>query len=288
MGDDQTVIKEKVVWFSEYRKYEEARKSVNDAMMGLLAGAGLAAHLLKSNEVVPGTRLAKIFPEVAHINRLNITNEKAIQIINTADTHLGAMSVPYALALHEDFITICLNIAVESKLCNNRKVRSANSSTQHSILEEACGFQFNSDDKIRLNTIRLMRNKLIHAGGIVDSGLVNDIQTWPVSVENEWVKITGRSPKQLKINNKLEFGQGEMILTLAVTKTLARQANVMLAKSVDRDLWADRFISDLANGRRSILTPLEFAKKAPRFRDFHYRALNLTDQEIEAARQRST
>src|SRR5215475_4717105 len=90
----------KEVRFAEYRRYEARRVEVRNAMMALLAGAGMASHLL---QLTRGSRhlLPEGFPRVPHIGRFNLRTEVARQILDAADTHLGAMSVPYGLAGRE-------------------------------------------------------------------------------------------------------------------------------------------------------------------------------------------
>src|SRR4051812_37082257 len=87
------------VRFREYREYEERRIEASDAMMALLAGAQLASHMLRLNEG-SDRLLPEVFPRVTHIRRFNLTSERARAILDTADQHLSALSVPYALAIH--------------------------------------------------------------------------------------------------------------------------------------------------------------------------------------------
>lgn len=64
-------------------------------MPALLAGAQLASHLLVLTEG-SDRLLPEVYPRVPHIGRFNLTSDAARRILDSADTHLGAMSVPYA------------------------------------------------------------------------------------------------------------------------------------------------------------------------------------------------
>jgi hypothetical protein len=88
------------VQFPAYREYEAQRKEVNNSIMALLAGAGLAGNTL---QLTQGSvrLLPEIFPAVPHIGRFNLTSEAATALLASADSHLSAMSVPYVLSLHE-------------------------------------------------------------------------------------------------------------------------------------------------------------------------------------------
>jgi hypothetical protein len=97
--------------FAQYRRYEARRVAASNAMMALLAGAGMASHLL---QLTRGSQylLPEVFPQVPPIGRLNLRSELAHQILDAADVHLGAMSIPYALAIHDDFLRECIHTAL--------------------------------------------------------------------------------------------------------------------------------------------------------------------------------
>ena len=76
-------------------------------MMGLLAGSCIAEHFLSLTEGCEHL-LPTIFPPVDHIKRFNLTSGKAREVLQNADTYLGTMAVPYALAIHEDFLRTCV------------------------------------------------------------------------------------------------------------------------------------------------------------------------------------
>jgi hypothetical protein len=96
-----------VVRFRAYRRYEALRVEVSNALMGLLAGAQLSNHLLQLNRG-SDRLLPEVYPNVPHIRRFNLTAEAASDILAEADVHLGAMSIAYVLALHEDSLKTCL------------------------------------------------------------------------------------------------------------------------------------------------------------------------------------
>ena len=114
----------KEVRFAEYRRYEARRVEASNAMMALLAGAGMASHLL---QLTHGSRhlLPEVFPQVPHIGRFNLRTEVARQILDAADTHLGAMSIPYALALHDDFLRGCIALLAIAGKCTAKEVTAA-------------------------------------------------------------------------------------------------------------------------------------------------------------------
>jgi len=99
-----------VVNFPAFRLHEAARKEANNAIMGLLVGSQMAAHFL-SLTAGSAHLLPSMFPAVSHVGRFNLTSDRAREVLVRADTHLGTMAVPYALAIHEQFLRACTRLA---------------------------------------------------------------------------------------------------------------------------------------------------------------------------------
>jgi hypothetical protein len=78
-------------------------------MMALLAGSRLAAHTL---QLTAGSLrlLPEMFPAVPDIRMFNLRTEVARELLLDADSHLGAVAVPYALAVHEDFMISVIEV----------------------------------------------------------------------------------------------------------------------------------------------------------------------------------
>jgi len=274
------------VRFAQYRRYEAKRIDASNAMMALLAGAGMASHLL---QLTRGSKhlLPEVFPQVPHIGRFNLRSELAREILDAADIHLGAMAIPYALAIHEDFLRVCIELLVTARACTAKQAGQANSlATKHPLIAQSTGGAFNADSLGQLTTLRLMRNCMIHNGGRVDQQLVNNLTTWTSSVETGWVRLTGDSPRQLSLGAQLSFGHGEMILALAVTKVLAREANQLLQPALPRRQWTDMLIEDLVESDTNVLRAPDFRRRARGLAKFHYAPLQLSDGELEKGRLR--
>lgn len=271
--------------FPEYREYERHRIDASNAMMALLAGAQLASHLLQLTEG-SDRLLPEVFPRVQHIGRFNLTSEDARRILNAADVHLGAMSVPYALAIHEDFLKTCLQLLERAGLVGTGVADRLKLADQHGEVEKATGGRFGSDSLAQLAILRRMRNCTIHSGGRADRSLVNAFVSWSASAEAEWVRLAGRNPRHLRLGDRVEFGHGELILALAVTKTLGREANLLLQPALPRDQWADVVVNDVLTDDPHALTRPNAHRRLRGLARFHYQRLALTDAELQAAASR--
>ncbi len=185
------------VRFAQYRRYEARRVEASNAMMALLAGAGMASHLL---QLTRGSKhlLPEVFPQVPHIGRFNLRSELASEILDAADVHLGAMSIPYALAIHDDFLRDCIDLLVVAQVCTGQAAQVP-LAAKHPLIAQATRGVFNVDSLGQLTTIRLMRNCMIHEGGRADRTLLNDLASWTPSIEAGWVKLTGNNPRQMRL-----------------------------------------------------------------------------------------
>lgn len=275
-----------LVRFGAYRQYEQTRTEASNAVMGLLAGAQMAAHML---QLTDGSErlLPEIFPRVAHIRRFNLKSAAAQDILTAAETHLGAMAVPYALAIHEDYLKTCLTLLVRAGMNLTQSPDKLKLANQHEAIEQVTGKSFTPSSLQQVHTLRHMRNCTIHSGGRVSDRLLHCLDAWRTDTEPGWVRLTGRSPRGLQRDDIVEFGHGEVLIALAATKTLAREANRFLQHTLPRSLWADLVVEDLLEQNPLALRGPDALRRARGYARHHYKPLALTEAEIAAALARA-
>jgi hypothetical protein len=270
------------VRFLEYRQYEQTRVEVNNAMMALLAGAEIASHFL---QLTDGSErlLPEIFPNVPHVGRFNLTSASARDMLSAADSHLAAMSVPYVLAIHEDYLKNCILLLERAGVSVKGTAKRAKLFNAHDLIESDTGQKFNQLSLHQINTIRLMRNCLVHAGSRVSPELVKQLVTMSPAVEAAWLRVAGRSPSRLKLGDIVDFGFGEVLVALAATKELAREANVIMQLKLPSAIWADLLIEDMAATAPKNLNGSEAVRKLLGKARFEYAAISLSEQEVRDA-----
>lgn len=251
-------------------------------MMGLLAGAQLASHLLKltegSNHLLP-----EVFPQVEHIGRFNLTTMEAAEILISADRHLGAMSVPYSLALHEDYLKTCLGLLHRAELCPVGTVTNTKLAAQHGKISEISNGEFDASSLAQLDALRLMRNCMIHDGARANQRLATTVGAWDESTEEAWRRVAP-SLRGIQEGQEIRFGHQHLILTLAVTKSLSREANVLIQNVIPRNVWADVIVEDVVEQNGGVLPLIpERLRKVRGTARFHYGALKLSSGELETA-----
>jgi hypothetical protein len=263
-----------VVNFPAFRQHEAARKEANSAIMGLLVGAQMSAHFLSLTQ---GSRqlLPTIFPAVSHVGRFNLTPDSARAVLLRADTHLGTMAVPYALAIHEDFLRSCLRML-------NVHARPAASGLHAAIAKRAEG-TFDHNAIAQFHVLRELRNIAIHSGGLVDKRVLRRITRLPPDAEADWRRIAGRSPGTLSVGDRVTLGVGELFLTLSATKHLARQANRMLVPALPSRRWAELIIADFRDNGPSNAPVAVLRRKLAGWRRFHYPAVEVDETDLLAA-----
>lgn len=246
----------------------------------------MAAHFLGLTE---GSKhmLPSIFPAVSHVGRFNLTPDAARDVLLNAETHLGMMAVPYAMSLHEDLMRSCI------KLADGAPPRSA--SELHQELTDLCGTRaaFHPDSLAQFHVLRELRNAVIHEGGnLTGSGsgrLVGDrvlarAAELSASADRNWKQFAGRSPKHLKLGDKVNFGTGEMFLALAVTKSLAAQANAILADALPPEKWAKVLVTDFLTNepKARVGNADQVRRKLFGWRRFHYKTAEVPDDVLLA------
>ncbi|MFC8247478.1 hypothetical protein [Streptomyces chartreusis] len=276
-----------IVHFPEYRAYEQDRIRASDAMMALLAGSRLAENTLRLTD--GSTRLLpEIFPAVPHIRRMNLTTASARTLLANAEQHLSAMAVPYALAIHEDFVQTCFGLLIKAGQMTTREASDTNASSMHRAFEQKVGRQLPRESLEQFHLIRKMRNAVIHAGGKPNQGLVNASNNLSSSALAQWMKVAGEHPAtRITLGVPVTFSHGELILTLAVTKRLAQEMNFSLRDSLPHAVWADVALEDFATEHPQLNHISQRKRKLTGFIRTYYQALNLTEAEVASAIQRA-
>ncbi|GGL98814.1 hypothetical protein GCM10010129_48150 [Streptomyces fumigatiscleroticus] len=269
----------KYVFFPEFRDHDSTRIEVNSAIMGLLAGSHMAAHLLKLTEGSDHL-LAEVFPRIPHIKRFNLTTSVANGILQSAESHLGAMAVPYVLGAHEDYMKACLRL-VEKHTSVNLGANNVKSANQHEKLQDNSASKFSADTLDQFHLVRKMRNCTIHAGGLADRRLQNHCNNMGAGARAGWERLAGYAPSFQDGQDFVKLGHRETVAALAITKNLARQANAILQVCIPRPAWGEILMKDLDEvGPGLPKDPAERLRKVRGYARFRYSALRFTEQEI--------
>ncbi|MGY1942667.1 hypothetical protein [Nocardia asiatica] len=270
-----------MVRFRAFREYEERKAEANNAMMALLAGAQLSAHLLRLTEG-SDRLLPEVFPAVDHIQRFNLKSDDARLILLGADAHLGKMAVPYVLSLHEDYMRTCIEMLAQNNLCS-KVLAKGNLVSLHPDFERTTGHTFDTDMMSYMTVLRLMRNAVIHNGSTVTQVLHDELAKWTASQEQGWFDLAKRNPRALRIGDRIDFGHGEMIAALAITKRLDREANLGLRAALPRTCWAALVVDEIVADQPKVLHDIKVAlRKSRGVARHHYGVIGLTDAELSS------
>lgn len=244
-------------------------------MMALLVGAQIAAQFLGLTRG-SSSLLSEIFPAITDIKRLDLKPDAAQAILVDAERHLGIMAVPYTLAIHEGFISDCLELVGVTS--------SVKAWSMHSRLEKETNGSFTPGAICQFHVLREMRNAVIHRGGEVDQRLIDAINNLTPDAEQDWKKHAGRTPHGLANGDQVTLGSGELVLALAVTKALAREANRMLIRAVPASKWAEIIVDDyLEHGARKVLHQRKRRNAIFGHQRFRYSALSIPESDLAAA-----
>jgi hypothetical protein len=267
--------------FPAYRRYEKMRRAVNDSVMGLFAGAGLASHLLHPMVNAP-VSLSVIFPDIKEISRFNLSIEKAQSILDDSGAHIANMALPYLMSLHEDYMKSCLDLLAKDGLMTAKAAAKSPASKMHEDFEQAIGSPLPQDSLKQFHVLREMRNCLIHIGGIIDDRLVAAATACTKGAISGWINVVKNSPTALQEGTPLRIGTGELVLAFAVSKLLARTVNELLVTELTRSTWVDVILEDMKNLGPGIPANIdERTRKITGYVRHNYMAIGATDTELQ-------
>lgn len=241
------------VHFPIYRRYTELRKSANNAMMSLLAGSALASHTLQltegSNRLLP-----EIFPAVEHIARFNLRPDAAAKVLRAAGPHLATVTVPYALAIHEDFVKQCINwlrlsfhFPLPTAVRGIRTWNDVRSENMHEALESMTSRTLALSSSVDLELFhlyRLVRNSHIHGGGKVTNPMRTHVRAMSLDAQARWETLTGRTAAELIQGGEANYALSDVLAVFAVTKELGYGVNTLLLSSLSQAQWASICVED--------------------------------------------
>lgn len=271
--------------FARYRHYESARVDANNSMMALLAGSRLAAHSLQLHEDSPH-QLPGLFPKVRDIDRFNLLPGRASELLNSADSHLAAVAIPYALAVYEDFVLDAIDLLEADGKRVDRSRGSTNAGRMHTTFFAAAGATPPTTDMALFHVLRCMRNAQIHRGGVVSSELIQQMQSLDAAQRHRWEKLIMAPIGSLVEGESINFTIGHLVASFAVTKEAARVINEVLAASLSRPFWSDLVAKDFEMGAKHPRNSSGWRRGLIGFASHNYKPLSLNESELQEAARR--
>lgn len=242
----------KYVPFPHFRQYEKVREEANNAIMALLAGSSIALHTLTltagSQQLLP-----QIFPQVPYIRHFNLKTEVAASILKESGHHLAAVTLPYALAVHEDLImTIIKELCVQrfGYLLNVQGGGQLKAFNMHETLYRTLGQPVPTPKATSLqlfHMIREVRNCQVHANGMVSPDLENKVKSLSTQAEQDWIELTGRTPTDLISASPIQFVINDIKAFWAIAKRVAYLMNDLLAASLTAEQWSEILVEDYSS-----------------------------------------
>lgn len=271
------------IMYPGYRSYVASRVDVNDAMMALLAGSKLAAHTLQLTEGSTST-LAQLFPAVPHISRFNLRSDAARDYLNHADYHIASVSIPYALATHEDFVTSSLDLLRKHQISLKTHGRNIRAWNMHTILFESVGIAEPESWLESFHVLRQVRNCITHTGGVADDDLMVAIAAMGTDAREGWKDInSGLEPEGLNDAGRLVLTAELIFLAFAVTKRLGREINSALRKTLSTQDWAKIAVEDFAAQTSKARNSSGWRRSLIGYVRQFYADLNLQSDDLETA-----
>lgn len=272
------------ILFREYRDYVANRVEVNNAMMALLAGSRLAAHTLQLHAGSTAT-LAHLFPAVEHIRRFDLRSDSARDLLHDADKHIASVSIPYALATHEEFVIEMIDFLKREGATLATHGKQVKAWNMHTVLFETCGYPAPVDWMESFHVLREARNCIIHAGGTASPDLKTLIGDMGTGSQLGWAHLNlGHFPRALVDGDgRLALTAEHVFTAFAVTKGIGRAINAALGAHLGVRTWARVAVEDFAASTSKPRNSSGWQRGARGFARKLYAEASVSDADVERA-----
>lgn len=269
-----------------YRDLERWRIAANDAGQAIT----LAIRVMTASvEELPadGSLLPFHYRRIAEIQRLNVTRDRALEILSEAEGYFAGMAIPFYVAvLNGYFVEAARILEMDGVKLDRLSPDRLLFGKLRKKLQEKAGITWPPNDDSLMGVIQRVRNRIIHHGGEADQDLCDSWQSCSQSAKRRWKDVARRSFAP-RAGEALQLGNPEVRVTLAVTTFLAKATNSELARLVSPETWATLAVSDWkAEGPRMSGDEQRDLRKLVGFSRLYYKSLALPEGTLERALRR--
>ena len=258
----------------------------DNAVMALLVGAQLAYSSLS---IAQGSSvsLSAMFPGVRHIERFQLRPDRARRELAASEEHLARIAIPYALSVHEDYVTQVKDDLVGISLPLALQGRRWNAENMHAILLDSLG-QPSLPDLTTFEALRRLRNSLIHSGGVVDAYVEAGINMLSPDALTRWEQVAGRPPGDSIKSGTVDVGAGEVMLAFSAARHLSLVLHDATLTAFPASFWLNDCVDDFLRGHRETLRSGRLLRaKLEHYAEQYYEDFAFTWSELFGAAQRA-
>lgn len=264
-----------------YRRFDAARIEANNAMVGMLIGTRLSAHLLESHAGA-SVLLPQIYPQVKGVDLLNRTVADAQAQIASSEAHLATMAIPFLQSVFEDLVT------ETARLCGMRghtplpAERGQGLEGTLRFLERCSNAEFSEVHRALFTFLRHIRNRIIHEGSRASADLDAEWAGLPVAAQARWITVAGRPYHAGGVAGRLLIEAPELTAALAITKQMAVEVCGHLKRVLlDRD-WAELVADDYSVSIQALTRRSTLVRELRSFARREYGPAQPTDASLKA------
>jgi hypothetical protein len=278
--------------FPAYRRYREARITSNDAMVALVIASRLGQHVLRTSAADPDALLPVLFRKLPGVERLNVTAERAAELLESSEQLLAQMAIPYVLSVHEAYLGDAIEMIKDDG--KDPKARAWTVAwaagaeaiplaDKHAYIAERTGVAMPERELELFELFRLIRNRSIHYAGRAGSRVPTVYRHMSQDAKQRWVRVAGRALNVEPETDLISLGDGDLKLVLATAFSLGVAVNESLAVALSREYWASLVVADFHAGHQSRRNDPQLARRVVGFARREYGRLALSEDEIRKA-----
>jgi hypothetical protein len=193
------------------------------------------------------------------------------------------VALPYALAVHEDFVISTLDWLKKLRVRLPPHPKGIKAWNMHEVLFSSVQKAEPQPDMALFHMLRVMRNAQIHNGGEVTKELTDLVFALDALASQRWEQLTEDPPAILTSNTKLIFTARHIFTAFAVTKSLGRSINEAIQGTIPCGEWARLAVEDFSSHCKKPRNSDNWMKSLLRSSKAQYGPANLTDGDLQAA-----
>lgn len=270
-----------IVRYAAFRTFDSWRIEANNAIAALVVSAQIAeADLTRRIGLGEGGRFLPVTYPVPEARSLNRSLSDALEVVEGSEFFLAAMAIPFVVAIYGEMLVDAANLLDQDNQWPHagRPEDLMLGPLRHRL--RTAGLTPASDAESLIDFVQRLRNKIIHAGGRVDQGLIDGWMAVTPAARSRWTRMAG-SP-QLTIGERAPLSIRDIKATLGAVNHSVVEVNGALRRTLSRRSWARVAVDDWRSNRSAAnsLNDLATLRKLSGYSRMYYGALGLSEGEL--------
>ena len=268
-----------------------ARNEAHTTTNGLIAATYIADRAMvdaDQDRYVPDVFAG----DAAVFQHFNRPIREARALLDQARHGVGAIALPYAIALYNDYLVDAVALALLAGVSPPDEGRIPGLASLHRFLEKQCGISLATKPQMYMfEVVRHMRNSVVHGSRVVDDELAaarRALRDEAPNAERDWTNVTKHRLPMFRAGDEIKLSPLDARGSIYAAANLARELNVEVFRWLPAEITADLVVAHYRHVRLSKeWGHTRRERELPKFHARHYAQVPLSPHQLKAAAGRS-